>query len=233
MVKAKVLVVDEEERAYESLKSGLSEYGYEVHTTTTTFDALSLAGAHDYKAALVALTSIHDATFLSGLQVERPGIPVIVVCSAGAGQIPSSVIKRVDHALGKPLQLDPVRLMLDRALEVAVLRARLRQQRENGCHGWLPEEVDADGLEGAERAGAASLDEVLVRKLRTIVPNMEVLGRGALHRAVLSYVEKLLLTIVLTECRGNQVKSADILGINRNTLRKKLREFGISPRRHS
>jgi two-component system nitrogen regulation response regulator GlnG len=42
-----------------------------------------------------------------------------------------------------------------------------------------------------------------------------------------------LLTIVLTECRGNQVKSADILGINRNTLRKRIRELRLSvPRGH-
>jgi DNA-binding protein Fis len=50
---------------------------------------------------------------------------------------------------------------------------------------------------------------------------------------VLSHVEKLLLTVVLKECRGNQVKSADILGINRNTLRKKMRELQITPWRRS
>jgi two-component system nitrogen regulation response regulator GlnG len=60
------------------------------------------------------------------------------------------------------------------------------------------------------------------------VRHFEVLGRGALHRALLSHMEKLLLTVVLGECRGNQVRAADILGINRNTLRKKIREFGIA-----
>ena len=72
------------------------------------------------------------------------------------------------------------------------------------------------------------LEDALVRRLRTLMPSLELLGRGSLYRAVLSYVEKLLLTVVLHECRGNQVKAASILGINRNTLRKKIHEFGLS-----
>jgi two-component system, NtrC family, nitrogen regulation response regulator GlnG len=45
---------------------------------------------------------------------------------------------------------------------------------------------------------------------------------------VLAHVEKLLLTFVLNECRGNQLRSAKILGINRNTLRKKIGDLHIS-----
>ena len=72
------------------------------------------------------------------------------------------------------------------------------------------------------------LEDALVRRLRTLMPSLELLGRGSLYRAVSSYLEKLLLTVVLHECRGNQVKAAAILGINRNTLRKKIHEFGLS-----
>jgi DNA-binding protein Fis len=42
-------------------------------------------------------------------------------------------------------------------------------------------------------------------------------------------VEKPLLRAVLRETAGNQVRAAQILGINRNTLRKKLLEHGIDP----
>jgi len=42
-------------------------------------------------------------------------------------------------------------------------------------------------------------------------------------------VEKPLLRAVMRETKGNQVRAAQILGINRNTLRKKLKEHGIDP----
>ena len=227
MLRAKVLVVDQEAMTYEALKSGLSKHGYEIHTTTTAPEALSLAGAHDYKAALIDLTSTSDESLLTGLQAELPGLSCIIVCSPGVKSLPDSVFDMADNSMGKPLALDSVRLMLDRSIELTLLRSRLRQQRQDWC---LP--ADSDLADQTPEQSVASLDEVLTHSLRTMVSNMGVVGRGTLHRAVMSHVEKLLLTIVLNECRGNQLRSADILGINRNTLRKKLRDFGIPmPRR--
>jgi Fis family transcriptional regulator len=42
-------------------------------------------------------------------------------------------------------------------------------------------------------------------------------------------VEKPLLRAIMRETKGNQVRAAQLLGINRNTLRKKLKEHGIDP----
>src|SRR5207244_3290583 len=50
-----------------------------------------------------------------------------------------------------------------------------------------------------------------------------------LYELRLGLVEKPLLRAVLRETGGNQVRAAQILGINRNTLRKKLIEHGIDP----
>ncbi len=44
---------------------------------------------------------------------------------------------------------------------------------------------------------------------------------------VLFQVEKPLLQRVMQECGGNQCKAADMLGLNRNTLRKKLVQHGL------
>ena len=44
---------------------------------------------------------------------------------------------------------------------------------------------------------------------------------------VLHEMEKPLLEIVMRHTKGNQVRAADILGINRNTLRKKLKQHKV------
>lgn len=48
-----------------------------------------------------------------------------------------------------------------------------------------------------------------------------------LYKLVLQEVECPLLEIVMDQARGNQTKAAEILGINRSTLRKKLKQYGI------
>src|ERR1700678_2179469 len=49
-----------------------------------------------------------------------------------------------------------------------------------------------------------------------------------LYELVMRQVEEPLFKVVMSHVHGNQSRAATILGINRGTLRKKLREFGIS-----
>ncbi|MBD3609135.1 MAG: DNA-binding transcriptional regulator Fis [Gammaproteobacteria bacterium] len=51
---------------------------------------------------------------------------------------------------------------------------------------------------------------------------------GDLYQLVLGEVEPPLLRAVLNYTQGNQSKAAEVLGINRGTLRKKLKEYGIN-----
>ena len=49
---------------------------------------------------------------------------------------------------------------------------------------------------------------------------------GLYHR-ILREIEQPLLTVTLAATRGNQIRAADLLGLNRNTLRKKIRDLDI------
>lgn len=53
--------------------------------------------------------------------------------------------------------------------------------------------------------------------------------RGYVYRVILAQVEKPLIERVLERTEGNQLKAARILGINRNTIRAKIKRLGIQP----
>jgi two-component system nitrogen regulation response regulator GlnG len=72
-----------------------------------------------------------------------------------------------------------------------------------------------------------SFENLLEEKLADLVERMGGLERGEIYSMVLQRVEKPLVTLVLKKTDGNQVRAAHLLGINRNTLRKKIKELGI------
>jgi DNA-binding protein Fis len=67
---------------------------------------------------------------------------------------------------------------------------------------------------------ADSLARSLVAKVWDKLEN----PAGKIHEAVIELIEKVLFDRALAECKGNKSKAADLLGINRNTLGKKLRD---------
>lgn len=49
----------------------------------------------------------------------------------------------------------------------------------------------------------------------------------AVYDMVIGSVEKPLIEVVLRRVSGNQTQAAQVLGMNRNTLRKKMKAYGI------
>ena len=66
--------------------------------------------------------------------------------------------------------------------------------------------------------------------LREHEPSLPPAG---LYQRVLDKVEAPLIAMALNACGGNQIKAADLLGVNRNTLRKKIRTHSIEIVKHS
>jgi two-component system nitrogen regulation response regulator GlnG len=78
------------------------------------------------------------------------------------------------------------------------------------------------------------LSACIERHLRTYFAAHENdLPSSGLYDRILQEVERPLLAVTLSECRGNQIKAAALLGLNRNTLRKKIRELGLCVTRKS
>ncbi len=72
-----------------------------------------------------------------------------------------------------------------------------------------------------------SFEEVVRRKLRVYFQQTPLLEPCDLHEIVISQVEKPLIELTLEYTNGNQLKAAEMLGINRNTLRKKITDLKI------
>lgn len=80
----------------------------------------------------------------------------------------------------------------------------------------------------------AGLSATVERHLRDYFSAHEKgLPSSGLYGRIIKEVERPLLAITLSECRGNQLRAAELLGLNRNTLRKKINELGlVSGRKH-
>jgi len=74
-----------------------------------------------------------------------------------------------------------------------------------------------------------SLTEILEERLARMIAEMKVDPRShsQLYDEVLNVVERTLLKSALEKTKHVQLKTARFLGINRNTLRRKMKEFGI------
>ncbi len=72
-----------------------------------------------------------------------------------------------------------------------------------------------------------NLSAAVERHLAAYFAGFEGLPPAGLYHRILREIEYPLLTAALAATRGNQIRAADLLGVNRNTLRKKIRDLDI------
>lgn len=83
----------------------------------------------------------------------------------------------------------------------------------------------------SERPGPADLAGVIAAAVPALVEQLLAAGPGRVHRQALAVLERPLLAHALALTGGNQLVAARLLGLNRNTLRKRCRELGLAAAR--
>lgn len=76
-----------------------------------------------------------------------------------------------------------------------------------------------------------AFEEMVKAKLAGLLARIDGYPVHDLYEKVVARVERPLFDLVLAHTGGNQLKAAEILGLNRNTLRKKLSDLGIAQRK--
>jgi two-component system nitrogen regulation response regulator GlnG len=115
-----------------------------------------------------------------------------------------------------------------RELENTLMRAAVLAR---GARTLVREDFQLPGQPQRDAEDVLPLEEAVRRRLAELLGVDPGAAVGDLYATLINAVERPLIELVLERTGGNQVKAAELLGINRNTLRKKITELGIEIRR--
>ena len=185
--------------------------------TSSVFSILVLSGDPDlqshFKHAFkdASVTAAKYASTLPKDVTRRTFDAVIVEVNPGSSGSAATLLPNID--LTHTLVITGTRTVLRRASKFLQVIARQK----------------AAGVNGKE---ALSLEDYLEWKMGDFVKGMRNGSGRNLHPMLINAFERPLITKALQETNGNQIQAAELLGLNRNTLRKKIHELHIPVKRN-
>jgi two-component system nitrogen regulation response regulator GlnG len=109
----------------------------------------------------------------------------------------------------------------DEVIGAATIRAELAEAEP-------PMQAHAAPENGGNGGGAEPLARAVERHIKLfLAAHRDGMAPSDIYDRVLAEVERPLIQMTLAATRGNQIKAAAMLGLNRNTLRKKIRDLEI------
>ena len=114
-----------------------------------------------------------------------------------------------------------------RELENTVERAVVLSQNDDFTEDLLPLSIRMFAQQRRSGGAEESLD-ALTRRLADLVVSEYEDRQGQLYALAIESVEAALIERALQRCDGTKTRAADFLGINRNTLNKKVRDLGLA-----
>ena len=182
-----VLIVDDEQSLARSAKAFLADHGYEAEVAVTGEQALDLLATlqPDVVFADVRLPGMSGLDLLRRIRAFDPVIPVIMLTAYGSieGAVEAVKLGAFDY-VKKPVDLEELKLLADRARETRLLKQELSYYRRRATT-----DVGFEGLVGESRAVQAVLERA--RQIAALDETPPVLltgetgtGKGLLARAI-------------------------------------------------
>ena len=120
----------------------------------------------------------------------------------------------------------------------SIRQALSNKQMENGDIGSNPLNHSLSGTSSTfgtnikdedfiDRLEKFSIEDIVEVKISRFLDQVGCLQLENMHELIITKVEKPLILQILRRVGGNQVQAAKVLGINRNTLRKKIKLYGL------
>ena len=185
--------------------------------TSSVFNILLLSGDPDIQSQFkhtLKDASVTIAKFAATLPKDvtsRTFDAVIIESKSGSSAGASIIPAHID--LAHTAVIIGTRTVLRRASKFLQVMARQKAAEANGHE-------------------ALSLEDYLEWKMGYFVKGMRNGSGRNLHPMLISAIERPLITKALQETNGNQIQAAELLGLNRNTLRKKIHDLHIPMKRN-
>ena len=187
MTGSTVLIVDDERTLARAVKAFLSEAGYEAEVAGDAERALELVESlrPDVVFADVRLPGMSGIDLLRRIRDFDPAIPVIIMTAHGTieGAVEAVKLGAFDY-MKKPVDLEELKLLADRARETALMKQELSYYRRRAAN-----EVPFSGILGSSPALKAVMDQV--RQIAALDETPPVLitgetgtGKGLLARTL-------------------------------------------------
>jgi DNA-binding protein Fis len=183
--------------------------------SSSVFSILLLSGDPEIQTQFrqafkdASMTTAKDATTLPR-EVARRSFDAVIVESKGGAQ---------SGSIGVSHHVDPSRTLLITGSKPVLRRASKFMQSI------------ARAKTAAGAAAPLSLEDYVEWKMGDFVKGMRNGSGRNLHPMLISAIERPLITKALQETKGNQIQAAELLGLNRNTLRKKIHDLHIPVKR--
>lgn len=87
--------------------------------------------------------------------------------------------------------------------------------------------IETPSLSATKTNGNLTLRDNVAQAMQSYFKLLDGSDVTDVYRLVMTEVEAPLFESVLEHTRGNQTKAAEVLGLNRGTLRKKLKQYGL------
>lgn len=209
LIDKKVLLISADESIIKTVKTSLEP----IYTIVSKKDikpiSKTVAG---FKLILLDIKPSHKIIdFIEELNASNPDILTILIASKGEIKTALNAMKAgaFDY-LEKPVDAEELKVIIDKAYRYISMQAEMMMLRhkKSGLHNY-------------------SIKDFLEEKLNGFICKMADVKNPNLYENVISEAEKALLGIVLKATNGNQVKAAKVLGINRNTLSKKIKDYKL------
>lgn len=124
-------------------------------------------------------------------------------------------------AAGGGMSFPPLSFVLTTPAHLPIALDAMRR----GAFDYILRPVRSDEVEmKIERALDAT--RWLDRRIERILGGIRE-KKAQLHRVIIEEIERVLIKKVLEKTRGNKIRASDVLGINRNTLHKKMRAYSM------